>query len=193
MAEKAGCKAFIQDAAGGQVPAIMQKLADRKGIRVINLVRKSEAAVALRNRGASHVLNTGDEHFMEQLRQYCNELHPAFAFDAVGGELTGAMLNAMPEGSRVFVYGALSGNPIAGIDPMGIIFRNKSVTGFNLNDWLVNLTAEEFAAIADKIQDLVIAGDIQTAVQGTFPLERVVEGIRTYIKSMSAGKIIFTP
>lgn len=193
MVEKAGCKAFIQDAAGGQVPAIMQKLADRKGIRVINLVRKSEAADALKNRGTSYVLNTGEEHFLEQLRQYCDELQPAFAFDAVGGDLAGAMLNAMPDGSRVIVYGALSGSSIAGIDPMGVIFRNKSVTGFNLNDWLANLTTDELTAITDKIQDLVIAGDIQTAVQGTFPLDRVVEGIRTYIKSMSAGKIIFTP
>jgi hypothetical protein len=43
------------------------------------------------------------------------------------------------------------------------------------------------------VQDLVITGEISTRIQGSYPLDKVVDGLRAYIKSMSSGKIIFTP
>ncbi len=193
LAEQMNCGAIIQNAAGGQVPNLVQKLAAKKGIRVINLVRKAAHVDALKSRGMNDVLDINDAHFDENLKQLTSELHPAMAFDAVAGELAGKMLNVMPSGAKLVTYGALSGETIAGIDPMGIIFQRKSVMGFNLNEWLAGMSREKFNEITNSIQDMVIAGEITTMVQGTFQLDQVVQGLRAYIKSMSEGKIIFTP
>lgn len=188
-----GCRAFIQNAAGGQVPQIMHDLARINGIRVINLVRKQEQVEKLKSAGREYVLDTNDESFKQNLMQLAAELKPTLAFDAVGGELSGIMLNAMPEGSGLMVYGGLSGAGITGIDPMGVIFRGKYVRGFNLNTWLTLLTEDEFAGVTGKVQDMILSGAISTRIQATYPLDRVVEGLRAYIKSMSEGKILFTP
>src|SRR5210317_1632865 len=47
MAVKEGCKAFVQNAAGGQVPRIMERMAEKYGLKVINLVRKEVGVEAL--------------------------------------------------------------------------------------------------------------------------------------------------
>ena len=193
LAEQMSCPAIIQNAAGGQVPNLVQKMASKKGISVINIVRKAAHVEALKSRGMDHVLDINDAHFDENLKQLSSELRPAMAFDAVAGELAGKMLNVMPPGAKLVVYGALSGSLLAGIDPMGIIFQEKAVMGFNLNAWLAGMSREKFTETTDSIQDMVIAGEVTTTVQGTFHLDQVVQGLRSYIKSMSAGKIIFIP
>jgi len=48
-------------------------------------------------------------------------------------------------------------------------------------------------AINDELQDLIIHGILETKIQAIFKLDDIVNGIRTYIKSMSAGKILFKP
>jgi len=193
MIKQVGCKAFIQNAAGGQVPQFLNVLAEKNGIKVIHLVRKATHLEQMKQKGLSHVLDTGDDCFFENLRDLCQQLQPGIAFDAIGGKMTGRMMKAMPAGAQVILYGALSGEPVSSVDPMSIIFQKKSLRGFNLNDWLARTEREDFVAITDEIQDMIIRGEIKTGIQGTFKLDDVVRGIRTYIKSMSAGKIILTP
>jgi NADPH:quinone reductase-like Zn-dependent oxidoreductase len=193
MVLERGARAIILNAAGGQVPRIMNSLASTKGIAVVNLVRKEPVAAALKEEGFQHVLNTSDEDFPRSLAAITEKLRPTMAFDAVAGGLAGQILNTMPDGSVLTVYGALSGAPLDGIDPMGIIFRKKVVTGFNLNDWIASKSPEAMDKTREELQELVLAGVINTEVQGAFRLDKVTEGLRAYIKSMSAGKVLFTP
>ncbi len=193
MVLKADCKSIIQNAAGGQVPGFVNTLAAKSGIDVINLVRKPEHVIQLMEQGQKFVLNVEDENFADDFLEISQQLKPTIAFDAVVGDITGQMLNVMPEGSKVVVYGGLSGAKISGVDPMGIIFHRKSIEGFNLNEWIPQLSDGEFLKITDEIQDLFIQGDFITEIQGTFKLDDIVKGIRAYIKSMSAGKILLTP
>ncbi len=115
------------------------------------------------------------------------------AFDAVGGEMTGFLMTSLPSCSRLILYGGLSGSRLDGLDPVDIIFRGKKLQGFNLNEWIAGKTREEFRAVAGDIQDLIINGKMKTEIQGCFKLDDVVTGIRSYIKSMSSGKILFKP
>ncbi len=190
MVEKAGNTPFILNAAGGQVPAFMRVLAAEKGIRVINIVRKEEQVEQLRKDGQHFTLNAAGDNFKEKLKEACAEVKPQLAFDAVAGEQAGLMLNCMPEGAGLVVYGGLSGQAVSGFDPMGLIFQNKTVSGFNLNDWIADMDPATFKAHTDRVQDLFIQGKFHTGIQGSFRLEEVVTAIRTYIKSMSSGKIL---
>ena len=115
------------------------------------------------------------------------------AFDAVGGEQTGILLTALPLHSEVVLYGGLAGGFISAIEPFDIIFRDKRLYGFNLTAWKSTKSKKEFDTISNSIQDLMIAGKLRSKIQANFKLDDVVNGIRTYIKSMSEGKILFKP
>jgi len=50
--------------------------------------------------------------------------------------MTGKMVRAMPRHSIVYVYGALDGATVQGIDVKSFIYDNITVTGFFLPNWL---------------------------------------------------------
>jgi len=193
MAEIAKCKAIVQNAAGGQVAEFIRVLAELKGIEVINIVRKQEHIEILNENGAKYVLDSTSESFNADFLDMVNSLKPTMSFDAVGGEMTGLFLNTLPSFSRVVLYGSLAAGFLLGIDPMDIIFYGKKLEGFNLNEWITRKTRVEFETINNEIQDLIISGKMKTKIQTSFKLDDVVNGIRTYIKSMSEGKVLFKP
>jgi len=190
---KYGCKAIVQNAAGGQVAEFIRVLAKKAGIKVINIVRKEEHIEKLEKAGSELTLCSTSENFKEKFHELSHNLNATIAFDAVGGEQTGILINNMPEDSRVIIYGGLSGQDCTGIDTLDIIFKRKVIEGFNLNEWIKMKERDELKQITDKLQDMIIAGEMKTEIQATFGLDEVASGIRSYIKSMSGGKILFKP
>jgi len=184
-------KAIIQSAALGQVGQFIRVLAREKGILVIDLVRKEEHIEQLKKQGSDFVLNINDEGFGDQLAQNAGEIRATAAIDAVGGELTGKILNAMPPGSEMILYGGLSGMPVSGIDALEVIFNNKILGGFNLGEWLGDLSSVELTAVSDNLQEMFISGKLKTRVQSSVSLEKFYDGLKSYISDMSAGKVLF--
>ena len=193
MAELFKCEAIVQNASGGQVAEFIRVLAKLKGIKVIDIVRKPEHVTILNDKGSKYVVDSSSENVKANFSDLINTLEPTMAFDAVGGEMTGLFLNTLPSFSKVVLYGGLAGGSLLGIDPMDIIFKGKKLEGFNLNQWIANKNMEELETINNKIQDLIITGKMKTEIQASFKLDDVVNGIRTYIKSMSSGKVLFKP
>jgi NADPH:quinone reductase-like Zn-dependent oxidoreductase len=193
LAKEGGCKTIIQNAAAGQVGKFIRILAKMNGIQVINIVRKKEQIEILKAEGETEVLNSTDKNFEEILKKRAQELEADICFDAVGGEQTGQILNAMPANSELILYGGLSGHNLCGFDTLGIIFDHKVLSGFNLMDWMSELEEGEFEDISEYLQDLFIEGVFKTDIQSSYKLEDVVKGIRTYIGNMSAGKILIKP
>ncbi len=186
-----GHEAMIQSAAMGQIGQFIRFFAKEHNLKVINLVRKDTHVDALKIEGQHHVLNINHENFATDLKQMANDLNATAALDAVGGELTGKLLNAMPAGSEVILYGGLSGAPVGQIDPLEIIFNNKILWGFNLGDWMNDLSENELSHISQEIQQLFIQKKLETKIQQVYPLENFYEGLRSYISNMSGGKVLF--
>jgi NADPH:quinone reductase-like Zn-dependent oxidoreductase len=188
---KSGTRAIIQTAANGQVGRFIRFFAKENGINVINLVRKNEHVEALKSEGELYVLNLNDENFYENLKNLNNNLNATVAIDAVGGEITGKLMNVMPAGSQVILYGGLSGALISMIDPLEVIFKSKILKGFNLGDWMKSVSDEELERISGYLQALFIQKKLETRIQASFPLENFYDGLRAYISNMSAGKVLF--
>lgn len=184
-------KTIIQNAAGSQVCRFISSLAKKHKIKVINLIRKESGLNQLTIEGEEHVLLSTEENLSEKLSDLSNKLNATTAFDAVGGETTGLIFNAMPKDSEVVVYGGLSGKPISNIDILELIFKDKIVSGFNLNEWIEEIGTERFSEISNELQEMIINNEISTKIAGKFKLEDVVKGIRQYIGNMSGGKILF--
>lgn len=186
-----GHEAIIQTAAMGQIGEFIRFFSKQHNLQVINLVRKDSHIEQLKSQGEQFVININHEDFLNLLQALSRELNATVALDAVGGELTGKLLNAMPKGSEVILYGGLSGITVGQIDPLEIIFNNKILWGFNLGDWLSDLSAQELESISNEIQTLFIQKKLETRIQQVIPLENFYDGLRSYISNMSEGKVLF--
>jgi NADPH:quinone reductase len=193
MAIEKKARAIIQTAASGQIGIFIRTLAKRSRMPVINLVRKEEHIKELGLTGEKFVLNLNDPGFELQMKQLAYEYHATIAFDAVGGDVSGIILNAMPPGSELLIYGGLSGKPVGMINPLDIIFKAKTVRGFNLGDWKTEVGEEHFQKVSDELQELLIERILFTRIQCTYPLEDAQHALEQYIRNMSSGKVLFQP
>lgn len=185
--------AVIQNGASGQIGIFLRNLARLHGLNMINIVRKEEHLKMLEDEGEKHNVSLNDPEAALLLERKARELNATIAFDAVGGDVSGMILNAMPEGSELVIYGGLSGKPVGQFNALDIIFRQKTVRGFNLGDWKQRLNPEQLEAVTGRVQQLITEGYLQTRVQGSFSLDEVQQALEQYIRNMSAGKILFRP
>lgn len=188
--KKNKCNAIVQNAAGGQVGEMIRILCRQENIKVINLVRKKETASALKHKGYEQVLDITAENFLEDFSRICNENHPTLALDAIGGSMGGIMLNNLHDGGLLISYGGLSGEDISQIDTLELIFRQKNIEGFNLNEWIAGKTNDQLQEISFEIQELFIKGIFHTPIASIYSIDDVVNAIKNYIKNMSAGKVL---
>ena len=193
LATQQGAKAIVQNAAGGQVAQFITKLASLQGLKVINIVRKEEQWKRMKDEGDNHVLWQLEVDFDNQLHALAGDLQAGLAFDAVGGELSGQILSALPEGGTLYLYGALGARTLSGIPAGDVIFRRKSVRGFNMNEWKESLTKDGFENISSRLQEHFITGTLQTNIQTSFKLSEFNDALMHYIRNMSGGKVLMMP
>jgi NADPH:quinone reductase len=186
-----GHQALIQSAAMGQVGQFVRFFARENNIQVINLVRKEVHVEELIAQGERYVLNINAEDFSDILRRMAADTGATAALDAVGGDLTGKILNAMPNGSELILFGGLSGATVGSISPLEVIFNNKILWGFNLGDWLGEIEEDEKQQASQYIVRLFEEKKLETKISQIVPLENFYEGLRSYISDMSAGKTLF--
>ena len=193
IVRKKKARSIIMNAAAGQIGIFIQKLARNDDITIINIVRKDKHIAYLKSLGEKIVINQAEENFETTLWALSEDMQPSVALDAIAGEMTGKLFNNMPGGSEIITYGGLSGAQISGIDPLGLIFGRKKLSGFNLNDWLGKLSRSRLDEIATHLQELIIRQEIRTRVQAKSGLEDHNELLMKYMRNMSDGKVLFFP
>jgi len=193
LAKDLGYNALIQNAASGQVGKFINALAAISGMEVINIVRKEEQLHSMKEAGYENVLWSQDEEFNSSLKHLATTMDARLAFDAVGGEQSGHILASMPKKSTLYLYGALSGRTLSEIPASDVIFKKKSIQGFNMNEWKEQLSREEFLNISGELQELFISGKLKTDIQASFPLHDFNKALMQYIRGMSQGKVLLLP
>jgi NADPH2:quinone reductase len=123
-----GHKALVHTAAASNLGQMLNKICQKDGIDLVNIVRKPEQEALLRDIGAKYVCSTSSPTFVEDLTQALVETGATLAFDATGGgKLAGQILGCMEaalnrtakEYSRygstthkqVYIYGGLDRSP----------------------------------------------------------------------------------
>jgi NADPH:quinone reductase-like Zn-dependent oxidoreductase len=123
----------------------------------------------------------------------CERLGATIAFEAVSGDMTGTVVNAMPRHSKIYVYGALSEEPCCKIDPVQLIFHDKEVKGFYLATWMRRRGTLGILRAAGRIQRMIMDGRIESVVQRRVGLDEAKDGLRHYVGNMTQGKVLITP
>ena len=189
-AQRIHTRAIVQTAAAGALGKMIFRLAQQQNIISINLVRREEQVATLRQLGAQYVLNTATEDFEQRLHEICREHDARLAFDAVGGEMTGKVLRAMPNGARLISYGALSMQTLT-LDPRLFISTGKKIEGFHLGRAVRSLNFTARLQAVWQVRNM-LTQELQSDIQARVPLEKVVSAIQLYSQNMSAGKVLLT-
>lgn len=140
IAKQCGSNAFVHTAAASQLGQMMNKLAIKEDMQIINIVRRQEQKELLEKLGAKHNIVMGGlevEVWKNALKEKVKELGATCAFDAVAGDMSGHLLDVLPKIGQVHVYGRLGGNA-SGINPVDLIYREKQLKGFYLTSWLMS-------------------------------------------------------
>lgn len=188
MAEEGKHRAMVNNAAASALGKMLIRQAAEKGIPLINIVRKEEHAMELKNMGASFVLNSADASFEADLSKLASKLDASLFLDAVSGSLASLLLRAAPPGSTLLTYARLSGDPLS-VDPVELIRGDKKINGFLLGNWLQTkgiLFKLKFVKQVKK----QLGGTLSTHIHQTFLMNDVEEAIKYYRAHMSQGKIL---
>ena len=188
LIRKGGHRAYVQTAAAGQLGRMILAVAAERGLVGIHVVRRASQAAALRALGAEHVLVSTDGGFEDALRNRCRELGATIALDAVAGPTTGQLVDALPARGEIVVYGALSGEPCGGADPMAFAFGDKHVRGFEIAAHLRALGLFASFRLGTAAQRRVAAGRAMTHVRGRLSLADAPAGLAEYARSMFGGE-----
>ena len=180
--------AFVNTAAASQLGRMLVRLAQKRNVPLINIVRREEQADLLRSLGAEHVLVSADADFDQGLKELAQRLNATLILDAISGDFTQRLIDASPTGSLILLYSILSREP-AKVNPNSLWYFNRSVEGFHLSPWLAKQGFLKVLRLTRQVQKLANT-DLTTAFHKRIPLTDVQAGLELYQKNMTAGKIL---
>jgi len=189
---KGGHKAVIHSAGASALGKMLIRHMKEIGVKTINLVRKEDYIKELKELGADYVLNMNDPKFEEDLAKIAKEIEATLCFECVGGELSGKILNAMPIGGQLVMYGTLSSPVITSLPIAAFQAGKKSIRGFVMPQtwfgWNVQQRQEAMGKCQSKLKT-----SLKTDVAKVFKLEEFKDALEFYGANASQGKVLLRP
>ena len=159
-----GHTALVHTAAASNLGQMLNRVCLEDGIGLVNIVRKPEQVELLRGLGATHVCDTSQPAFEDDLRAAVAATGATLGFDAIGGgRLAGQILSAMEaaasEGAaysrygsttpkQVYIYGGLDTGPTVLERSFGMTW---GVGGWLLFPFLQKLGPEDTRRLRDRV------------------------------------------
>jgi NADPH:quinone reductase len=185
---------LLQSAAGSELGRMIIRLAQRDGIKTINIVRRRAAAAELKQLGADAVIVSTDGPIDEQVREIVGPEGVRYAIDPVAGETGTQMFKALHEEGRMLVYGSLTGEPIrVGEDPRYILAGRRVLEVFWLGYWLPRLGREARHQLIDGIAGLIRDGILETSPGCRYSLDQIGEAVTQAESVARQGKVLLIP
>jgi NADPH:quinone reductase-like Zn-dependent oxidoreductase len=130
--------------------------------------------------------------FLDNLKNLSNELKATILFDSVCDRQLGNIIEALPCGSSVIIYGNLSLAEEIMINPRSLIDNNISISGFYLGS-----RSKENGMIKNLLNlrkvSRLMSTDMKIKIGNRFPLSKAQEAVENYLGNMTAGKVILVP
>jgi len=181
----------VQNTANSAVGRYLIQLAKRRGLRTVNVVRRSEAVASLEALGGDVVLVDGPD-LGERVAAATGKAKIRLGIDASGGSATDRIARSVAIGGTVVNYGSMSGEACK-IAPASFVFRDVTLRGFWLAFWFRKSSAEQRRALFGEIVTLVAQGALSTPVLATYPVARIKEAIAAAATGGRDGKILIVP
>jgi NADPH2:quinone reductase len=183
-------KAIINNAAAGSLGRMIELLGKKHRIPVINIVRNQKQADLLKSVGTRYFLDSSEDLFSDKLSTLSQELKATILFDSVCSRQLEKIIEGLPSGSSVVIYGNLTGEAQIMINPRSLIDNNINISGFYLGS-----RAKENGLLKNTLNLIqvsrLLSKDLQIKIQNRFQLNKAQEAVDLYLGNMSAGKVLF--
>ena len=178
----------IQNVANSGVGGYLVQLAKRRGLRTVNLVRRSSAVAAVQADGGDVVLVDGDD-IDQRVKDATGGAAIQLAIDAVGGAATDRLARCLAEGGTLVNYGMMSGEPCQ-VAPASFVFRDITLKGFWLAKWFRDASREAQRALYAELTQLVASGALHARIHATYPVARIQDAVAAANAGERDGKIL---
>lgn len=203
-----GHSALVHTAAASNLGQMLQKICLHDGVQLVNIVRKPEQAALLKGIGATHVVNSSTDTFMEDLTQALVDTGATLAFDATGGgRLAGQILTGMEAAAnrtakeysrygstvhkQVYIYGGLDRGPTE--------FNRNFGMAWGVGGWLLTAFLQKIGFEAAQQLRERVAREVKTTFASHYTKEvslaeaLQLDAISVYSKQATGEKYLVTP
>ena len=161
----------IQNAANSNCGTYLIKLANMRGIKTVNVVRRESLVPELKTYGADVVLVDGPD-LAARVKQETGGADIRLGIDAVCGDATTRIGECLAVGGTILAYGLLSGEPCK-IPSAMLFFRDIRLRGFFMSRQLLKRGRAEQLEIYAGLANLIADGKLRARIARTYPLEDV--------------------
>jgi NADPH2:quinone reductase len=175
-----GHTGLVHTAAASNLGQMLNKICLQDGVPLVNIVRSREQAHILTDIGATHVVDSTSETFLDDLTKALVDTGATLAFDAIGGgKLAGQILGAMEVAAnqratvysrygssvhkQVYIYGGLDTGPTVLNRSYGMAW---GLGGWLLTPFLMKIGATEGQKLRDRV-----AAELKTTFASRYTAE----------------------
>ncbi len=181
----------IQNAGNSGVGQCVIQFGKRLGLRTISVVRRADQIAALQALGADVVLVDGPD-LAARVVDATGGARPRLGIDAVAGDATCRLGNALGDGGTLVNYGLLSGKPCE-VDASDAVFRDIALRGFWLARWFAGTPLALQHSLYQQLGGLLADGTLHVEVEQVYPLAQVREALAHAGRPGRRGKILLAP
>ncbi|WP_265500431.1 zinc-binding dehydrogenase [Paracoccus beibuensis] len=182
----------IQTAANGAVGKIMAVLAASRGVRLVNLVRRANAAEELAAMGMTDIVSTNDSDWVQRVRDIVGPDGARAAVDSIGGSVATGLVELLGVEGLLVTFGSVTGDALQ--LPAGpIIFKHLTVKGFWGARVMPATAPEDRQRMFGELIGLVMDGKLKLRSGGEFGLDRPADAVTAALTPGREGKIMFRP
>lgn len=179
-------------AAGSAFGKMVIQLCKMRGINTIGTVRRDDLNEELKALGLTEVVNVETENLPARVKQITEGAGVSCVLDAVGGHTASEALKCLGKGGTMLIYGVLSLQDPT-INAGLLIFRELTVRGFWLTDWMRRVDSQTRQEVAQNVISLLASGAIQLPVEASYSLDQIVEAVDHAERPGRWGKILVKP
>ncbi|WP_424933154.1 zinc-binding dehydrogenase [Amaricoccus macauensis] len=181
---------IIQTAANGAVGRIMSVLAKSRGINLLNLVRRSEAAEEIEAAGMTNVVSTSEPDWKDKAREIIGEGRVVSAIDSIGGDTSAALVELLGPDGELVVFGTATGAPMP-LSSGELIMKQITVKGFWGSRVSAEMDPEVRQRLIKELVTLVAKGELVLQVEAVFDLDHPTEAVKAALTPGRTGKVMF--
>ena len=203
-----GHTALLHTVGASNLGQMLNRICQKDGVALVNIVRKQDQVDLLRAQGAKHICNSSAPTFLDDLTAALVETGATIAFDAIGGgRLAGQILGCMEAAAnktakeysrygstvhkQVYIYGGLDRGPTE-------LVRNFGMT-WGMGGWLLFPFLQKIGPEAGQKLRLRVVDELKTTFASSYTAEvslagaLSLEAIAIYGKQATATKYLINP
>jgi trans-2-enoyl-CoA reductase len=181
----------IQNVANSAVGRLVIRLAQARGLRTMNVVRRQALFSELKALGAEACVVDGPD-LAETVKTQTGGAPIRLGLDAVSGQATARLSACVADGGTVCNYGAMTGeDPV--VSRSSLIFGGQKLVGFMLGRALATRSLPEVRALYADLARQVLDGTLSAPVERVYPIEEIKAALKHAQQGERSGKILVAP